>query len=69
MKDHHTTIRRNRTVVITGAIAGIGHATAQAFAQQGESIGLLARDVTRLNQTKEEVARLGGERMRYHRYC
>ena len=32
-----------KVVVITGASAGVGRAVAQAFAEQGASIGLLAR--------------------------
>jgi NADP-dependent 3-hydroxy acid dehydrogenase YdfG len=31
------------TVVITGASAGVGRATAHAFAAQGAQIGLIAR--------------------------
>jgi NADP-dependent 3-hydroxy acid dehydrogenase YdfG len=31
------------TVVITGASAGVGRATAHAFAVQGAQIGLMAR--------------------------
>ena len=31
------------TVVITGASAGVGRATAHAFAAQGAQIGLMAR--------------------------
>ncbi len=48
-------------VVITGATAGVGRATAQAFARQGARIGLLARGEDRLEDTREEVERLGGE--------
>ncbi len=32
-----------RTVVITGASAGIGRATAQQFAARGDNVALLAR--------------------------
>ena len=49
------------TVVITGATAGVGRATAQAFAKQGARIGLLARGEEGLEATKKDVERLGGE--------
>src|ERR1051326_5029794 len=49
------------TVVITGASAGVGRATARAFAQRGPRIALLARGVDRLNAAAAEVRRLGGE--------
>lgn len=48
-------------VVITGASAGVGRATAQAFARQGAHIGLLARGQERLEDTKKEVEDLGGQ--------
>jgi NADP-dependent 3-hydroxy acid dehydrogenase YdfG len=49
------------TVVITGASAGVGRATAQAFAKRGARIGLLARGVDRLNATASEVRAEGGK--------
>src|SRR5437762_11714151 len=49
------------TVVITGATAGVGRATARAFARHGARIGLLARGADRLNATAAEVRELGGE--------
>jgi short-subunit dehydrogenase len=53
-------MKPNEVVVITGATAGIGRATARLFAQQGASIGLLARDEERLEATRREVEELGG---------
>lgn len=50
-----------RVVVITGATAGIGRASARLFAQQGARIGLLARDDERLEATRREVEQLGGK--------
>ncbi len=47
-------------VMITGASAGIGRATAQAFAKRGAWIGLLERNATRLEATRKEVEELGG---------
>ena len=48
-------------VMITGASAGIGRATAQAFARRGARIGLLARGRQRLEAARAEVESLGGE--------
>ncbi|HWI29622.1 MAG TPA: SDR family oxidoreductase [Stellaceae bacterium] len=49
------------TVVITGATAGVGRATARAFACRRARIGLLARGVDGLNATAAEVQQAGGE--------
>jgi NAD(P)-dependent dehydrogenase (short-subunit alcohol dehydrogenase family) len=48
-------------VVITGARAGVGRATAQAFARRGACIGLLARGEEELEAAKREVEALGGQ--------
>lgn len=48
------------TVVITGASAGVGRATALEFARHGASLGLVARGRDRLESTRREVERLGG---------
>jgi len=47
-------------VVVTGASAGVGRATAIAFARQGAAVGLVARGVQRLQATREEIERFGG---------
>jgi len=53
--------RRDRqVVVITGASAGVGRATARAFGREGACIGLIARDEDRLNATKAEIEHFGG---------
>lgn len=54
-----------RVIVITGASAGVGRATAHAFAREGARIGLLARSENALNQAKAEVEKLGGEAIVY----
>jgi len=48
-------------VMITGASAGIGRATARAFAKRGARIGLLARGRDGLEAARQEVEKLGGE--------
>jgi NAD(P)-dependent dehydrogenase (short-subunit alcohol dehydrogenase family) len=52
---------RIETIVITGATAGVGRATARAFARRGARIGLLARGADGLAATASEVRRCGGE--------
>src|SRR5687768_6750606 len=37
--------KKRRVVVVTGASAGVGRATVRAFAERGDSIGLIARGV------------------------
>jgi NADP-dependent 3-hydroxy acid dehydrogenase YdfG len=54
---------RRDVVVITGASAGVGRATARAFAGQGARIGLLARGRDRLEAARREVEELGGHAM------
>ncbi|MCB0034870.1 MAG: SDR family NAD(P)-dependent oxidoreductase, partial [Anaerolineales bacterium] len=53
--------KKREVVVITGATAGVGRATARAFAQQGAAIGLLARGEEALAATKAEIEAAGGE--------
>ncbi len=48
-------------VVITGASAGVGRATAQAFARAGAHIGLLARGADGLEGARREVEAAGGK--------
>lgn len=47
-------------VVITGATAGVGRATAWRFAEQGASVALLARGRDGLDATAREVTDRGG---------
>jgi short-subunit dehydrogenase len=48
-----------KVVVITGAGAGVGRATAREFAQHGCDIGLIGRDPERLEAAAEELRRMG----------
>jgi NAD(P)-dependent dehydrogenase (short-subunit alcohol dehydrogenase family) len=50
-----------RVVVITGASAGVGRATARRFAQAGWRVALLARGLDGLAAASADVARAGGE--------
>jgi NAD(P)-dependent dehydrogenase (short-subunit alcohol dehydrogenase family) len=52
---------RRRVVVITGASAGVGRASARAFADLGCAVGLIARGIEGLEATKAEVERRGGK--------
>lgn len=51
----------NEVVVITGASAGVGRATVQAFAKRKARIGIIARDRTRLETVRQEAESLGGK--------
>jgi NAD(P)-dependent dehydrogenase (short-subunit alcohol dehydrogenase family) len=52
--------RKPEVVVITGASAGVGRATAQRFAKDGARVALLARDNPALEHAANEVRELGG---------
>jgi NAD(P)-dependent dehydrogenase (short-subunit alcohol dehydrogenase family) len=48
-------------VVITGASAGVGRATARAFGKRRAKVGLIARGIDGLEAAKREIEELGGE--------
>src|SRR5262245_15569954 len=48
-----------QVVVVTGASAGVGRATARAFAGEGAAVGLIARGRERLEAAKAELEQLG----------
>jgi glycogen debranching enzyme/short-subunit dehydrogenase len=52
--------KRPKVVVITGASAGVGRATAIAFAKSGALIGLIARGRERLEAARRDVEAAGG---------
>jgi NAD(P)-dependent dehydrogenase (short-subunit alcohol dehydrogenase family) len=56
MKNGHREV-----VVITGASAGVGRATAQAFGRRKARVGLIARGHDGLEGAKREIERSGGE--------
>ena len=53
--------QKAEVVVITGASAGVGRATAREFARHGAAIGLIARGVDGLKAAQKEVEELGGK--------
>jgi len=54
-------MNEREVVVITGASAGVGRATAQAFGKRGAKVGLIARGVEGLEAAKREIEAYGGE--------
>ncbi|WP_424683034.1 SDR family oxidoreductase [Frateuria sp. YIM B11624] len=52
---------RPEVVVVTGASAGVGRATAHRFARDGARVALIARSSDGLDMAAAEVRRLGGE--------
>jgi short-subunit dehydrogenase len=52
---------RRRVIVITGASAGVGRATARAFACEKAHIGLIARGRDGLEAARRDVEKLGGK--------
>jgi NAD(P)-dependent dehydrogenase (short-subunit alcohol dehydrogenase family) len=50
-----------QTVVVTGASAGIGRATARAFGERGASVGLIARGRAGLDGAVRDVEEAGGQ--------
>lgn len=52
---------KQEIVVITGASAGVGRATAQAFGKRHAKVGLIARGREGLEAAKREIESYGGE--------
>ncbi len=52
---------KGKTVVITGASAGLGRAMVREFAKHGANVGLIARGEDGLNAAKAEVESYGGK--------
>lgn len=51
---------KNEVVVITGASAGLGRATAREFGRQGAKVGLVARGIDGLEAARREIEAMGG---------
>jgi NAD(P)-dependent dehydrogenase (short-subunit alcohol dehydrogenase family) len=54
-------MRERQVVMVTGASAGVGRATAVAFAREGARLGLLARGREGLEACRRDVEAAGGE--------
>jgi NADP-dependent 3-hydroxy acid dehydrogenase YdfG len=54
---------RDEVVVITGASAGLGRATAREFGRHGAKVGLIARGIEGLEAAKREIESTGGKAM------
>jgi len=54
---------RREVVVITGASAGVGRATARYFGERGAAVALIARGIEGLRGAKEEIEKAGGSAM------
>jgi NAD(P)-dependent dehydrogenase (short-subunit alcohol dehydrogenase family) len=64
-RDHSAREFEGDIVAITGGSAGVGRATARAFARKGATIALIARDRDALEATKAEIESIGGRAMCY----
>lgn len=53
-------VLRGKVVAVTGASAGVGRASAEAFARAGANVALIARDSRRLDEARTDVERIGG---------
>lgn len=53
--------QKSEVVVITGASAGVGRATARQFARQGARVALIARGKEGLQGAKREIEEMGGQ--------
>jgi 3-dehydrosphinganine reductase len=48
-------MHKGQNIIITGGSSGLGKALARRFAQEGASLALIARDITKLEATQKEL--------------
>jgi len=58
---HNLTPLKDKVVIVTGASAGIGAATARAFGAAGARVALAARRADRLEAVARDIGNAGGE--------
>ena len=51
---------KDKVILVTGAGSGIGRAAAKAYANQGASVILLGRTISKLEAVYDEILALGG---------
>jgi NAD(P)-dependent dehydrogenase (short-subunit alcohol dehydrogenase family) len=56
---------RTANVVVTGGSAGLGRATAVAFAKHGCNVAVIARDPGRLTETRRDIEAAGGRSLTF----
>jgi short-subunit dehydrogenase len=56
-------VSSKKTVVITGASAGVGRAVANSFGRRGWNVALIARGQAGLDSARQEIAALGADVM------
>ena len=58
---HRAHQRKGKVVVVTGASAGVGRATARAFGREGACVALVARGHDGLEAARQEIEDGGGQ--------
>jgi short-subunit dehydrogenase len=62
-------LKQSRTIVVTGAAAGVGRAIARRFASEGDRVGLISRDGPSLERLSKELRARGRRDLMGSRGC